>query len=264
MKQFSIFLSLILGLCSLLPAQTLHVVMLIDCYSGIALSCGIDRQNIQKELDIIKAHTGMSLRMYPCEYDPASAKQVAQSIICGADDVILFYYSGHGYRYEGQKDPFPYMAFRARTATEFSSGKMVSLQNILDILKEKNARLTLILGDLCNNELPMTEPLSQDIIVTTKEDVYKNLFLYSKGYLLSTSSKAGQISQATDNGSRWTLDFLETLHDAALHNNAANWETILANTDALCNQKSGARQDPYYDNKTSATTIEAGLDFHKK
>ena len=47
-------------------------------------------------------------------------------------DVFVFYYSGHGYRYEDQNNPYPFMALDLKYAEQFSDkSKIISLsQNI--------------------------------------------------------------------------------------------------------------------------------------
>jgi Caspase domain len=231
MKPLFIFHLFLAFTCSVW-AQTgkIHVLMFTDTYSNIAESCKRDRDDMKKELQNIQENTGLEVVYYDqYSYSPQAATQAINSLSCGSNDVIFFYYTGHGYRYANQSSPYPYMAFNAHTRSELSSSDMLSLTEVSDVLRTKNARLVLTFGDLCNSVMPLNEPRQMDVEINSSSP-YRTLFLNSRGYVIATSSKAGQPSIATPSGSIWTKQFLNALKETVNKRQAITWEKLLSDT----------------------------------
>jgi hypothetical protein len=247
-NAFCLVLMLYFAVSASAKHPKIHVLMIIDKYTSIAPSCIKDAEELKRELKTIETQTGLKVVYYECNFTPQSATKAIRSIKCGADDVLLFYYSGHGYRYADQTDLFPYMAFQSSKNQKLSS-EMLSLKEVSQFLKQKKARLTLVLGDLCNSIININEPLTMEPTVNVPE-TYRQLFLYSKGDLIATSSKAGQPSIATSFGSVWTMQLLKIMREAVSEGRIMTWEEILTaakNKTASQSQGYGGRsQDPVF------------------
>ena len=225
---------------------TMHVILIADVYSNIAEACGIDERNMEDLVQKIGRLTGMEVRVHEAGFSRDEVQDAVAAINAGRDDVILFYYTGHGYRHNDQSDPFPYMNLTTGGGHPYDIG--LSMKWVNDQLTRKGARLTLTLGDLCNSIIDLPEPGSE-LEVGQITEAYKRLFLYSHGEVLMCSSKAGQYSIATRSGSHFTNAFLEALDTEARGEGAYSitWEQVLDQTINMTMSLSGGEQLPYYE-----------------
>jgi hypothetical protein len=129
--------------------------------------------------------------LYANTFDKKNILNTINSIPAKNDDVIIFYYSGHGYNHPKANSLFPTMQL---------DGDDFLLENIHEILKAKNTRLSLTIGDLCNSvpspkvEIPAKKESIHKSSYFFDKQKLKKLLLESKGDLISTSSKKGQYS----------------------------------------------------------------------
>lgn len=171
-----------------------------------------------------------------------------------SDDVMIFYYSGHGYRPSGKEEtPWPNMYF-----TE--SGMGVELDLVIDILSVKHPRLLFITSDSCNSVLPdiLSPPLAKQMQAKVQRlesflnANYKKLFLETKGTIIVASSRPGLASYSEGTiGGFYTFTFLN-LFDAFLESlptEDVNWPLILAWTAEMTDKslaKYGIAQEPIF------------------
>ena len=80
--------------------------------------------------------------------DIASEIQRVSDIIRNYDDIII-YYSGHGIQCNGKNYIIPIGYDLSKTDCEISG--LYSIENFLDLLDSKNARLKLLILDACRN-----------------------------------------------------------------------------------------------------------------
>lgn len=64
-------------------------------------------------------------------------------------DIVLFYYSGHGFRYLEDESKFTRMSFRTSERQDLSSNNL-SLEFVYHELLKKGPRVTIVMGDCCN------------------------------------------------------------------------------------------------------------------
>lgn len=160
--------------------------------------------------------------------------KVLDTIQVSPDDILAFFYSGHGYNYENSNSDFPTILFdKATNKTED-----IELEKIYNQLKDKNARLTIAIGDLCNNLVQRTRSFQPRKLSATLKNllviddtILDKLFLDSKGSILISSSKKGQRSGyiKTDefNGSYFTISFNEVFENITRFNTNISWDDFI-------------------------------------
>lgn len=226
-----------ISMVSNLSGATVHVIMFImdDFSDKITASCQRDEKLMREEIRNVEKYTGMAIKYYQTSFNKQSVNQILSSLDCGPDDVILFYYSGHGYNL-GNSD-FP--CIDLRNAPGYTMH--VNLSDIHSRLKGKGARLVMSIGDCCNNVVGQRAPLSD---FEKNQSKYKTLFLYTKGDFLITSSQKSQFSW----GGCFTPSFLRALQESK----NADWKDILEKaklkTVAISQDK---KQTPYFESNTS-------------
>ncbi|MBL6929064.1 MAG: caspase family protein [Rhodospirillales bacterium] len=218
-------------------AANLHAILVIDSDDkSIGRMVDLDRTLIEKELSQIAKMTGLNVRKTVLRGNKFKLDKVGaaiNSLKVGADDVILFYYSGHGFRTKQKTYKWPFFYFHSNTPLDYAW--------VIQTLKAKGARLTIALTDACNNVANITVSQADQYRAKSlpNPDAYKTLFLKSVGFVVATSSIPGETSTATSKGSLFTLSFLKALHDEAAKSKPS-WRRLM---------KNGAGQKLYLNNK---------------
>ena len=208
-------------------ADKLHVIFAIatnepEPFAGMVET---DLKLMDDEIELIAFHTGLSLNKKVFK-----GKDFTQPIVAGAlrnlsagpNDVILFYYSGHGFRTKKKRSKWSYH--------HFPDNKPMDFAWVIQTLKGKGARLTIALTDACNNVVNIKVKQDQSMRIMAKSNLargYKTLFLESKGHVSAPSSIPGEVSTATASGSLFTLSFLKALKNEVVKA-APSWKSLMA------------------------------------
>lgn len=215
-----------------LDAATLHSVIVADTTDeSIGDSTAVDLSMMRKETVKIAHYTGLRLRETILQgryVEPHALLKVIDKLKVKSDDVVVFYFSGHGFRSESKGDnPWPNLYFSLK-------GEGVDLTLVKEKLEEKNPRFILAIADVCNSEIPdlLSPPLVFKMFrYSNDEEVmkanYRTLFLETEGTLIVSSSEVGEFSWGTSSGGLFTLAFLQSLDSAIRSSEYPNWEAIL-------------------------------------
>ena len=197
---------------------------------------------------------------------PDNCKDIVENLLCNPEDIIVFYYIGHGARAVDDKCQYPQMAL-AQNYDE----KCIPLCWVHEELLKKHARLTITIGMCCNSYV---EGLSAKEKVAfsvnqghsfVQMDAISNiqqLFLQNKGDIIVSSSDKGQASWGgyipgiglIDCFSYHLMDVFTTEIGKSY---AADWESILTDVQTGVDQETLAasrlpgskvtRQTPIFD-----------------
>ena len=231
-----------LTFCAFLPvkSQSLHAILFADTKDTKVGKCDLqDFNNIAVEVSTIASATNMQLKRYYYKDDQCSSKNLSSllsNLKTDKDDVIIFYYSGHGTRSEGDVSEFPQMCLGSHDHSAF-----FPLEKVLRQLLDQPARLKIVLGDCCNSYGYGVSPKSyitssKTVLSKNPVSVYCNLFKNNQGFLISSGSQKGETSDAlmsqdgTPLGGAFTLTLLGTLQQYASNGMSATWEQVMSNT----------------------------------
>lgn len=256
-------------------AQTLHAIIFANTKSpgnpnnprdeGIGPSVTVDFDRMRLEFTSISSFIGYNLKKYyyygtQDRFNRNCLINVLNNLSCGKDDIVFFYYSGHGARFENEDSQYPEMILKVPYG-DVGSQDVYPLYDVYKQIMSKSPRLTIVMGDLCNSTWKgVMKPVSANREASMKSnaacDVYKNLFLNVKGGLIATSSKPGQTSgcahwtDGSEAGGRFTASFLECLRNYVIGGRNVNWETLLTESRNLTMEISGEqRQCPVFSTK---------------
>lgn len=235
----------------------IHAILVIDEYSNIKDACKKDYRMMERELKIISNNTRLESVIYKTDFTKRDVNRVIDNLKVKSNDVILFYYTGHGYRYTDQESRFPYLVISKQH--QAVQNIHMGLEKIHNRLKKKNARLTVSLADACNALVPIRESDVDALdLEEIPESVYKNLFLDKKGDVIVSSSSATEYSYCNAaNGSFYTIAFLNALHEGTTN---TEWEDVLGTTKTAVLEMSQQKQRPQYDINVTDANVAAGLD----
>jgi len=227
------YLSLTIGFTTILEGSDFHLILITDLNAKrIELGMKKDLAKIQKVMRTIAKSTGLSLKekiFVGKKTDPQEIFAYLRSLSVNADDVVLFYFSGHGFRTDqNPANLWPILAFeKAHVGIQF--------EEIATFLQKKQARLTLMFADCCNNFIttkkhakPKDKILLKGVGKHLKQG-YTKLFLKSHGTLIVASAKPGDYSYTNNlEGSLYTTALIMALKETIkLPLEQIKWSTII-------------------------------------
>ncbi|TDE15574.1 caspase family protein [Dyadobacter psychrotolerans] len=80
-------------------------------------------------------------------------------------DIVVFYYSGHGFRYSNDPGDYPRISLRIGTEADIDKNN-ISLEYIYKRLLKKKAKVTLVISDCCNDDIGAAAPSGPGLIIT--------------------------------------------------------------------------------------------------
>jgi hypothetical protein len=198
------------------------------------------------------------------KFGKASVETALDNLKPATNDIVIFYYSGHGYS-NGQNTTQAYPQFDLRQS-RFDDITVATLNasDVYNRIKAKNARLNLIITDCCNSNLGLLKPEGKNFAQTAKslmtweKSFCYDLFMKSKGSILATAAKKGQYAYGnTDLGGYFTSNIITAMekHLSKFQNASPTWDSIIAEAQSatvslsmsnLCAATTSCRQDPIY------------------
>jgi hypothetical protein len=230
-------------------SSTLHLVLIANTNDPtIGMGCASDEANLKNEFRQVADALGISFRQYIIDGSSFSKENVVStlnSLYPGANDVVLFVYRGHGFRWKDQANDWPRMDLRPSSYADITENSSMNLSEVYSALKNKGARLSIILADCCNNEInasPVTNSNYLTFQFDNNSDVskLKKLFMGSNGILLSSAAQKGEVSWTTSQGGLYSMSFLQALREGIsyLSNDPCSWNNIITKTISLARNKS--------------------------
>ncbi len=137
------------------------------------------------------------------DYNKKNVEDAIKAITPNPNDIVVFYYSGHGFRKLKDKRRFPYIDLRPKPDNTYMINSL-NMDDIFSSIKKKGARFNLVLSDCCNTEVGETNAVSEPIPdkrgpgMTWNPDNCMALFLNPEPVsILATAADEGQ--RATSN-----------------------------------------------------------------
>lgn len=78
--------------------------------------------------------------------------KAVSSVRPGPNDIVVFYYSGHGFNEVDEGYQFPYLDLRDKGFQHYGGPFTLNIESIYQKLKAKGGRLNLVLSDCCNRD----------------------------------------------------------------------------------------------------------------
>ena len=219
---------------------TLHLFTLINNrVADIGAACATDYGNISNEMHGISQALGIPLKEYKVmgsNFSKAGLRQQLAKLSPGADDIVVFLYSGHGFRFDNQQDRYPMMALTTNDYQQLD-GNYVALSDVYNEICSKNARLNIVLSDCCNSNVGERRPLQGNTLFSRGNNNFsrarlQELFFNAKGSILSTAASPGEYSWCDAAGGMFTLSFIQSLRRevSAMNQSTVDWQHVVDNT----------------------------------
>ncbi|ADV42710.1 caspase family protein [Bacteroides helcogenes] len=226
--------------CNVSDRPMMHLFIVANTeVADIGQACRVDYNNIRNEMKGIAQSIGIRVKEYDVTgagYSKEGLQQQISSLRPSANDIVVFLYTGHGFRFDDQKDPYPMMAL---TNNDYQplEGNYVALSDVYNAICKKGARLNIVLSDCCNSKLGERRPLEGNTLFSRGNNNFSRkrlteLFFNAKGSLLSTAASPGEYSWCDAAGGMFTLSFIQSLRReiSAMSTGAVSWQSVVDNT----------------------------------
>ncbi|HLO39012.1 MAG TPA: caspase family protein [Lacibacter sp.] len=173
-------------------------------------------------------------------YNKKNVETAVNNLKSAAADIVVFYYSGHGFRMPKLNRPYPFMDLRSDVKKQDYKQHTMNIEDIYLTLKNKPNRFTLVVSDCCNNDPEATNSIAPTPPEPRASDLkwnYENLralFLNpKKTSLLITAADKNQLATANPKlGGFLSYYFKQSLENMLASNNPreTNWYKICEET----------------------------------
>lgn len=280
MKKLILIFTLCLLWCIGMYAKTIHWLTFIDTTDRNVGE--IDKSSRQllysRWIDLVNStlkDNGYSVDIvdvYGSNTTPENCKNIINGFSCSSDDIIVFYYIGHGTENTGASR-FPLMLMG-----QVNPNKFVPLSWVHETLKNKGARLTVTIGMCCNArqgiagrvEPTFSANYGNTYVSEEQSNCIKKMFLNYRGDILITSASPNESSWAcgTPIGPTdyFTYHLIDQFNNELPELSNPSWNTMMEsikedvyndvrNNASLQSQAPGSTQTPIWKaNLTSAST----------
>ena len=227
-----------------LKASRLFLLTVIDTQDEkIGQDCETDRKNQQSYFTKIATKLEIPIiikELLGKDLSRINVLSKINEITPTQNDIVIFYYSGHGYSKEDNR-LFPYLDLRPDKDIPISRENELNMEEIYGLIKNKPSRLNLVISDCCNWHPGFSNVRSTNIANTRPSPVglsienMKTLFMSpERKSMMITAAAKGQLSAGNrDEGGIFTSQFRDALQKyMGINYQNITWQQITENAQA--------------------------------
>ena len=217
----------------------------------IGKGCFVDIDSIRhlfKKLSVEMDFNFIELIIMEKDYGKENIVGAINLLTPGSNDIVMFYYSGHGFSYEKDASKiYPQVDLRTQPSSDkidVVDANTENLSDLFDLIKQKGARLNIVIGNCCNSIIDFKRKYNggkPDLWNENKEPVVINketceaLFCDYTASILVGSAEKGEYAVSDDKlGSIFTYNFSKNLkvimRNGIDKNVGLPWEQLLKET----------------------------------
>lgn len=216
----------------------IHLIVVANTLiSDIGTSCMVDENSIVNEFESISEALKIPLKKTIIDDRNLTRDKVTavlNSLSPGANDIVVFVYSGHGYRWSDQTSKYPNIDLRYSEYQAIENANNYNLSDIYGTITAKGARLNIVIGDCCNSDIGVSNRGGEASLASksfTQGEIAKlrTLFLNTRGNLIAAAAKPYETSCGNSyDGGYFINSFIAALHKEAslLSNSNPTWNRI--------------------------------------
>lgn len=224
---------------------TLYAIIFADTKDS-SIGIGVEKslryaENIGEQISAALEFNYDCTKFYADICRPDYLKKWVSSFKCTKDDVVLFFYFGHGTRSKNDTSIFPQMCLGL--GIQYQS-EYVSLEAVKNSIMAKGPGFCLVFGDCCNNvvygvesKVSYMKASSPSEVDSQFGDAMKKLF-GQKGCVIASGCRPGEFSWINTSPTNpfsgfFLMNFLKALKNSKTD---CTWEQIMQSThDAVAN-----------------------------
>jgi len=235
------------GITNLSPVEKkmkIHLLIVANTNDpSIGRGCAYDIRIAMLMLDSIRKFIGIGMQTTVISgknYNKENVQKAIKALNPDPNDIVIFFYSGHGFRKPEDNRIFPYIDLRSKPDRTYNVNSL-NIQDVFDAIrtKPKAARLNLVISDCCNT-LPETKKSTAKVIGGGFRDINqwseancRKLFLDPAPMsILMTAAEVNQMaSYDTTAGSLFTIYFKAALENFLSKSKSnVSWDQVVTET----------------------------------
>ena len=252
----------------MINAQTIHWLTFIDTTDKNVGNLDKTGRNVLYGHFIDVVNAALTEKGYKSEihdyYDtalsPQACKSAVERLTAAPEDIVVFYYIGHGTHAAAEDNPYPQMLLGSSDESKF-----IPLKWVHDELKAKNPRLLATIGMCCNvvqGARAKKQPTfgvnyGSPQLTDSEKKAIQQMFLGNKGDILVSSASVGQssIGCPTPFGDMdlFTAVLVSVFEDTASEGHI-DWKPLMNEVSYAVNTLTGGNQTPFY--SENLTTVD--------
>ncbi len=219
----------------------LHLLVVADTLDKeIGASCSKDMQRTMDSFTELAEFLGIKIftkAISGADFSKKNVQDAINKLKPAANDIVVFYYSGHGFRKPGENRRFPHI--KLKTDHKNKQDVLINSMNMEDIflsIKKKGARFNLVLSDCCNDDILSTNSiggppgLTRGAGLLWSENNCKALFLNKNPMsILATAADYGQRASSNNNFGGFFSHYFKTSMEEyfSLFRRNVTWDQVL-------------------------------------
>ncbi len=227
------------GVMSATTAKLFMILVANTNDPSIGSTCDIDKNATLKTFQQIAEYLEIPFvpnLIYGPQYNKKNVETAINGLKPSSNDIVVFYYTGHGYANDNDGYTFPYLDLRTKDFQPMSKEFAMNMQDIFKQIKGKGARLNLVLSDCCNADPNLTNNISAGMASLRSSSIgwslenCQNLFLKQPNTsILMTAAQKGEVSAGNNvYGGFFTFNFRESLEKKlGLFSQFVSWKDLL-------------------------------------
>lgn len=216
-------------------ATKMYVIIVANTLDeSIGRGCKVDMNKLSVEFSNIAEALGVQIVktiIAGKNFTKENVMAAITNIHPESNDVVLFFYRGHGYRWSNQDDDWPQMSLRY---SPYQPLTCLGLYDAYKMITNKGARLNVVIGDLCNTDIGLSYPTnyaSNSLQSSFYPDMNKlrKLFLHARGNIISAAAKKNEVSWVNSyDGGLYTSSFFESFHQEVSNTSGSgDWANLI-------------------------------------
>ena len=227
----------------------MHLILVADTTDEkIGNSCAMDVKRVKEGFERIAGFIGAKVIVYSImgsNYGLKTVNKQLDKLTPAGKDMVIFYYTGHGYRKEGNKSPYPNLDLRVKPDDDYTK-ETLNMFDIYSRLKQKKAKVTIVLSDCCNsyvgddNAIASAPIQRKSISMKMSMDNVRTLFLKDTVSILATAADISQKASSNNNFGGFFSYFFKTALELQCSQSIphASWDNLLEATKEQTYKKS--------------------------
>lgn len=230
----------------------MHLIMVANIEDpSIGKACEKDMRKMVKMYKEICIFLGIQLdttKIFGRNYSLQTVNNTIKKLNPSKNDIVIFYYSGHGYCNRVPNDPkqFPYLDLRSDPPNQDHRVHTLNIEDVFNTIKSKSARLNLVISDCCNNSVIMPKVEAKKGIGKKdgemrllSETNLRALYLNTKRSILITAAKKEQAALTNDEiGSFFTHFFRASMeYHCSIIGKNVTWDQVIKSTKDMVEYK---------------------------
>lgn len=249
-----------------LPSTKMHFIMAANTReSSIGISCTIDERAMEKEFQDIAKTLNIEFIKHTIMDDNYSRENLdaeLNKLQPGKNDIVVFAYSGHGFRWDNQTEQYPNMDLRNSEYMKVSETNSLSASDVYNAIIKKGARLNIVLTDCCNSKIGRNQ-ITTSGFLNTKSNVnadvarLQRLFMTAKGNIIAAAAQPGEFATGNNaDGGFFTHSFIQALREEISYfkTESSSWDSIVLRTLELAKNKTSP-------GVCATCTVQSGLRY---